>query len=351
MTTPLTVSAALFVELAALVSGLSACDVGSGACEERETAPDVSLTLSADQACALAKKLDDRGTASRLGGSFSAACAEACGSPYNQCELDATYTRAFVSRRPDASPDAEISMEDGGIVSARCPTETAELTCRHDYGCIGGRATEGLSPSSRTTADDREPYTAMAHLEAVSVIAFERLTRELEHLGAPRELVSAARKAVLDERRHAQVVGELARSRGGGSIAIHCDFSNAPPRDLTTIALENAREGCVRESFAALLCAYAASASPDPDVRRIMRDIARDEAEHAAFSWTMHAWARTRVTREEAARLDAEIERGFEELSRTIDRELSAFAWAGASPQVARRLVAKLRASSELRSA
>ncbi len=349
MTTPRTVSAALFVEMAAFVAGLSACDVGSGACEERATAPDVTVALSADRACALAKKLDE-GSSTRLTGSFSAACAEACGSPYNQCEIDSAYTRAFLSRRPDASVDAATTVEDGGIVSARCPTETAKLACRHDYGCIGGRATEGLSPSSRTTADDREPYTAMAHLEAVSVIAFERLTKELEHLGAPRELVVAARKAVLDERRHAHVVGELARSRGGASIVIHSDLSNASPRDLTTIALENAREGCVRESFAALLCAYAASASPDPEVRRIMRDIARDEAEHAAFSWNMHAWARTRVPREQGERLDAEIDRGFEELSRTLDQDGATFAWAGASPQVAHRLIAKLRASSELRS-
>lgn len=350
MTSPRTVSAALFVEMAALAFGLSACDVGSGACESRETAPDVTVPLSADQACALAKKLDE-GSSTRLSGSFSAACAEACGSPYNQCELDSAYTRAFLSRRPDASADADASVEDGGIVSARCPTETAKLTCRHDYGCIGGRATEGLSPSSRTTANDREPYTAMAHLEAISEIAFERLAKELEHLGAPRELVVAARKAVLDERRHAQVVGELARSRGGARVVVHSSLSNAPPRDLTTIALENAREGCVRESFAALLCAYAASASPDPEVRRVMQDIARDEAEHAAFSWNMHAWARTRVPGEHAERLDEEIERAFAELARTLDQDHETFAWAGASPRVAHRLVAKLRASSELRSA
>jgi hypothetical protein len=57
------------------------------------------------------------------------------------------------------------------------------------------------------------------------------------------------------------------------------------------VALENAVEGCVRETYgAALACACAARAA-DARVRDVMRSIARDECKHAELSWKLAAWA------------------------------------------------------------
>jgi len=54
---------------------------------------------------------------------------------------------------------------------------------------------------------------------------------------------------------------------------------------LVDVALENAVEGCVRETYGALIATRQAEAASDPVVRRAMRKIAADETAHAALSW------------------------------------------------------------------
>jgi hypothetical protein len=46
----------------------------------------------------------------------------------------------------------------------------------------------------------------MAQLEAASIVAFDRLARELDAHGAPAELVAEARRAKTDEVRHARTL-------------------------------------------------------------------------------------------------------------------------------------------------
>ena len=52
-------------------------------------------------------------------------------------------------------------------------------------------------------------------------------------------------------------------------------------RELEAIAIENAVEGCVRESFGALLATWQAKTAGDARVRAAMKRIARDETRHA----------------------------------------------------------------------
>jgi len=97
------------------------------------------------------------------------------------------------------------------------------------------------------------------------------------------------------------MMAALARRRGARVVwpVVH----GGVVRDLEQIALENAVEGCVRETFAALVARRQAIAAADLDVRAAMRRIAADEARHAALAFRVDAWARARLSPAARARV------------------------------------------------
>ncbi|HTJ83386.1 MAG TPA: ferritin-like domain-containing protein, partial [Polyangiaceae bacterium] len=159
-------------------------------------------------------------------------------------------------------------------------------------------------------------FAEMAALEAASVVAFEALERELVHHRAPLELVGRVRAARSDETRHARVVAKLARKRGAEPRRLA--IAPAPLRTLFEIALDNVREGCVGETFGAVLLARWARACREPELRRALAEIARDEAEHAALSFDLDAWLGTRLTDAERDAVEAARADKLEALARTI---------------------------------
>ena len=83
---------------------------------------------------------------------------------------------------------------------------------------------------------------------------------------APQPLLALARQAAADEVRHSAVTAELARKYGGTPqppVVVA-----RPVRSLPEIAAENEVEGCVRETYAALLATYQAAHARDPPDRR-----------------------------------------------------------------------------------
>ena len=78
--------------------------------------------------------------------------------------------------------------------------------------------------------------------------------------------------------------------------------------------MENAVEGCVRETVGAAVAAVQAARATDPRVRAVMTQIARDEARHAALSWRVHAWALGALSPSSRSRVVAALERAFDEL-------------------------------------
>ena len=172
-----------------------------------------------------------------------------------------------------------------------------------DSACIG-RVPDGLAsvPADEGRSLLGDFLARAAHLEAASVVAFERLAAELSALGAPTSLVDEARRAAEDEVRHADVVSALARARGGGTPVPPC-VKELPLRALFALALENAVEGCVRETFGALVGAHQARRAADAELAAAMRDIAADEARHAALSWKVHVWAMERLGPKERAHI------------------------------------------------
>lgn len=181
----------------------------------------------------------------------------------------------------------------------------------HATPCVG-RDSDG---SGRRYVEPRSlgAYLAqLAHDEAVSIRAFERLARELERAEAPRALVVRARRAARDEARHARVMASLAIARAGSIAPVEWD--ELPARTLREWAIENAIEGCVRETYNAAVAAYQTANVADPAARRALTSIARDEAEHAALAWDVHAWALSVADDALAFELARAIDRAYAEL-------------------------------------
>ena len=157
--------------------------------------------------------------------------------------------------------------------------------------CAGGRCPEGLArPAGGGAGDTLGAWLAAnAHLEAASIEACEILAAELGAHRAPPALIRAARAAIADEGRHADAIGRLAVSRGAVPPAVY--VKRGPVRDIEAVATENAVEGCVRETYAALLACRQARAATDPAIRSAMAGISRDEARHAALAWAVDRWS------------------------------------------------------------
>ncbi len=162
-------------------------------------------------------------------------------------------------------------------------------------------------------------FAELAAREAASVEAFSILHAELASHRAPRRLLAGARRAARDEVRHARVIGLIASRFGGKSHPPRIEHHAI--RSLEAIATENAAEGCVRETFGALVGMWQARFASDEQVRKAMSHIARDETRHAALSWDVADWIERRLG--QSARRKVEVARrvAIAELDAEISHE------------------------------
>ena len=192
--------------------------------------------------------------------------------------------------RVTVSKAGEFAVVDTALITAGNPN------------CAVGRRPERLGSCERPHEESLGAWFAeIAHLEAASIIAFERLALELRLLGAPEELVTIAEESAADEVRHAETTAALAR-RFEGVVARPC-VPDVAPRSLFEVARENAVEGCVRETFGALVATYQGDHAVDADIREAMGVIARDETRHSALAWEIAAWAEPLLSASERAQI------------------------------------------------
>ena len=222
-----------------------------------------------------------------------------------------------------------------------------------------GRAPEGFVAHSAPP----HSFRFAAHYEAASVTAFQRLAAELRAHGAPDELVQRAERAASDEASHTQVMLGLAQRFEGateeraqdeqaedgcaedgcaedgcaedgcaeeGCAEEGCaeeggaeqDRARLAPqavwtvRPLAAIALENAREGCVLEAYAALETLHQAKLAASPLVRRELRRVAQDELAHAQLAFDLQAWLHQELTSAEREACDQLLDTTLAELER-----------------------------------
>lgn len=188
---------------------------------------------------------------------------------------------------------------------------------------VKGRRPEGLAPV--LPVDGESPGSLGAYLaeactlEAASVTSFRRLERELAALGAPRSLRHRAKASARDEARHARTMRRLARRAGIEPRKPR--VARIAPRAALAIAIENAVEGCVLETWAALVARFQAEHAVDADFREAMRIIAEDEARHAALAWDVRTWLETRLSPEEQAHVRDAYEQALADLVRGRDTD------------------------------
>jgi hypothetical protein len=189
-------------------------------------------------------------------------------------------------------------------------------------GCTIGRRPTGLTLAEQPGAA-LPAGTYLAHcaqLEAASVYAFESLASELRQLGAADSLLAAARRSAADERRHTRQMRAAARRYQARALAPQLRAARAQ-RSAFELALENAVEGCVRETFGALLAWHQAALATDPGLARVMRGIAADETRHAELSWDIAAWLEPRLSAREQSHLAAARARALRQLEQEIASE------------------------------
>jgi hypothetical protein len=134
----------------------------------------------------------------------------------------------------------------------------------------------------------------MAHLEAASITSFRRLGRELRAHGAPARLIRDARRAAVDEARHARIMRSFAARHGCKPTPVR--VRRLPARTVEAIAKENATEGCVRETFGALVASWQARTAGDRPFADAMSRIAADETRHAELSWAVDGFLRSKLS-------------------------------------------------------
>lgn len=180
--------------------------------------------------------------------------------------------------------------------------------------CGVGRIPEGLAACAEgETVGERLAF--QAYYEAASVFAFQDLAATLRTAvgtGAAEcaGLAAHAERAAGEETVHAASMAALATRYG--VVAPRPERPRVSRREMIELARENAVEGCVRETYGALVAAHQARFATRADLRLAFAAIAADEASHASLSWDLHAYFCSVLGPSVAAELDAAREAAFE---------------------------------------
>ncbi|MFT3841117.1 MAG: hypothetical protein QM723_29265 [Myxococcaceae bacterium] len=202
-----------------------------------------------------------------------------------------------VSGRGPTDSCSQVTGTDGGV-GVQCTYTTLCHTGRRPEGLLASVAASGSSPVGSWLAE-------CARLEAAAVHAFARTAVELRAHGAPDRLVARARGAAADEVRHARAMRHHARRHGTQPLSASVAAPAQHRRPLLQLALENAVEGCVRETYGALVAQWQAKSAKDRALKGALKAIAHDETNHAELSWDLKAWFDTQLSAAEREQLRA----------------------------------------------
>lgn len=256
----------------------------------------------------------------RLRAMFQVAMSLAAGRAYGcgPCGGPSTSTVALVpdGNGPDAG-DAGAGADEldckrlCGSDVAECklrPQKVGDTTlveCTMVQSCGAGRRHEAHRREAFAAHDPVGAFFAEGEsLERASAPAFRALYSDLEAHGAPRSLLVRTRRAIEDEKRHTMTMRRLARARGARPLGARRSRFPRAARPLLTIAIENAIEGCARETFGALVATVQAAQAEAPEIARAFAAIARDETRHAALAHDVHDWLLTKLDAADRARVE-----------------------------------------------
>ncbi len=197
-----------------------------------------------------------------------------------------------------------------------CQKEGAKVTC-YSSCAVDGRRYSRLDDAGAPLAHDVGSYLArMAFFESASVDSFSLLREALAAQGAPASLLRSCDAARRDEIRHARMAARLARRHGG--IVANPPSPQRAPLSLEELAIENAVEGCTRETFGVLIGMWQAERAATSQLRAFFGKLALDESRHASLAHRVDAWLRTQLTSAARARVDAVRQAAVADLERTL---------------------------------
>lgn len=206
--------------------------------------------------------------------------------------------------------DATYHVSPEGVI-----TETARITSTEpEGGCAEGRRPNGLvaCPRGGLERSVGDYLAEAAFLESAAIVAFAQMAEALRSFGAPARLVRAAESARNDEIRHARTMTILAHHYGTSPVDV--EIAETPAHTLESLAIENAVEGCVRETYAVVRAMWQSQNAEDPRLRSALSMIAREELRHAELSWDLDKWLSKQLDASACARVEEARRRAIAEL-------------------------------------
>jgi hypothetical protein len=236
-------------------------------------------------------------------------CRSLCGGSGRDCRIVEICTGTTAAACVNA---VGFTQPDAGALEAGAPTRGWGVECTVSHQCIGGRRPEGFEIDPCEERSVGAYLARQAALEAASMPAFEQLARRLAALDAPPQLVERSLDAVVDEFAHSVAMKSLA-ARERAEVPSYSQRPHAE-QSLEELATDNAVEGCVRETFAALLAVHQSEHGTDPSIREAFASIAADETQHAELSRDVHRWAIAQLGHDARARVEAAMRAAIDEL-------------------------------------
>ena len=145
------------------------------------------------------------------------------------------------------------------------------------------------------------------------------LKKELEDLHAPLEFYQRCQRAAEQEVMHARLMAKQCFKENSSPPPLK--FGQLPKRSIFELAMDNAIEGCVFETYAALRAHYQANHAQDLNIKKIMKLIAKDETEHAQLAWDIHQWLMKQLTKQQQLEIHRAQQKAFEKLAQEVAKD------------------------------
>jgi hypothetical protein len=146
---------------------------------------------------------------------------------------------------------------------------------------------ESLDAVTRRAIADTWQRRAGEELKVAA--AFTGLCRELLEAGADGDVVMAASRAIHDEVRHGEICRVLASRYRGEEVAwpppVALKMRRAPGRSPEQTLLNVAEMCCANEAVSATYLDASFAGATGACARAALRELLRDEVEHARFGW------------------------------------------------------------------
>ena len=176
------------------------------------------------------------------------------------------------------------------------------------------------------------------HAEASSVAAFLQIREELRRFGAPEPLQQRCLISACEEVKHAKSMRKITE-KFNGKIAPLC-FGELPNRSLLEFAIDNVKEGCVNEAYAALCVLYQSQKLPPSRLQKLLASIGQDELRHVTLSYDIHHWCMNQLSPTEKQQVLAAQKQAFAKLLSSYSQNTNSH-----FPKPAKSVIEKLEQS------